>query len=244
MQLLDRRSALKGAAPIIAAAGAAATVLLLTAAPAAAQDFAPRAGDIAVRVGAAWVGFDGGADIEIGGTAVPDGGIDIDDNVTVSGEIEYFFTPNFAASLTLGIPPETTVHGEGDLEAYGELGEVRYGLGALMGKYHYTGFGRFQPFIGAGIAYFAVFDVSDGAISDLEVDDAIGAAVQIGADMMITDRIGLFASVSHAWMDTKSEGSVMVPFPPDAPVVLVEAPAESDITLDPTVVQVGLTVRF
>lgn len=197
-----------------------------------AQQFQPKANDLIVRVGAAALFFDSSASLILAGAPLPAASIRTSNNLTVSLELDYYFMPNFSASLTLGIPPVTHADGTGVLAPVGRLGDVRYGLGAFLMKYHLTNWGRFQPFAGAGLAYFKVLKADGVAVSNLEVDDSFGAALQVGADYMVTPRIGLFASLSHVFLSTQGKGTFLA------------LPIAADVTLDPTIFQAGLAVRF
>ena len=142
------------------------------------------------------------------------------------------FYLNVSASLTVGIPPVTHVDGTGVLAPIGRLGDIRYGLAAFLIKYHFTEWGRFQPFAGGGLGYFKVFNTSGVGLNNLDVEDSIGPAFQIGFDYMFTRQIGMFASVSHAFMNTHGTAT------------FVGLPVTADVKLNPTVFQGGLAVRF
>lgn len=197
-----------------------------------APDYRSKAGDLTVRLGAAGVFFDTSASVELGGAKLPNASVETTDAFTGALEVEYYLRPSFSVSLTAGIPPLTDVDGTGPLEPFGKLGEVRYGLAAVLAKYHFDRWGRFQPFLGAGASYFAVFDTEDAALGDLDVDDAFAPVIQAGADFMVSERVGLYASVTHAFLDTEGSGTAL------------GLPVTADIELDPTVVQGGLLVRF
>jgi outer membrane protein len=197
-----------------------------------AQQFQPKAGDFVVRAGITALHFDSSASLALAGVQLSGAGVNTSNNFTGSLELDYYLVPNISMSLTLGIPPVTHVDGTGVLAPVGRLGDVRYGLGAFLIKYHYSEWGRFQPFAGAGLAYFKVFKASGVGISNLDVDDSVGPGFQVGFDYMVTQQIGLFASVSHAFLNTHGTGT------------FIGLPVTADVKLDPTVFQSGVTVRF
>lgn len=197
-----------------------------------AHEFQPKAGDFVVRAGIAAVHFNSSASATLAGFPLSGAGIHTANNYTGSLELGYYLVPNISASLTIGIPPVMHVDGTGVLAPVGRLGDVRYGLGAFLIKYHFNEWGRFQPFAGAGLAYFKVLNTSGVGVTNLNVDDSLGPALQIGADFMISPQIGLFASVSHAFLYTHGTGTLGV------------SPVVANIKLDPTVFQSGLVVRF
>jgi outer membrane protein len=197
-----------------------------------AQQFQPKAGNLVVRAGITALHFDSSASMTLAGMPLSGGGIDTSNNFTGSLELDYYLVPNISVSLTVGIPPVTHVDGTGVLAPVGRLGDVRYGLGAFLVKYHYNEWGRFQPFAGAGLAYFKVFKASGVGISNLDVDDSLGPGLQVGFDYMLTPQIGLFASLSHVFLNTHGTGT------------FIGLPVTADVKLDPTVVQGGIAVRF
>jgi outer membrane protein len=190
------------------------------------------AGDVFVRAGAASVMFDSSADFSVAGQAVPGGNLKARNNVTVAIEGEYLVTDRIGLSLTIGIPPKSEIVAKGSLAPFGTLGEVRYGTGVILAKYHFDNVGPFQPWVGVGAARFVVMDSDGEAIPDLKVKDAWAAAFQVGADYPVTDRLSLYGSVSKMILETEGNGS-FGPFP-----------VKADVTLDPTIVQGGLAVRF
>jgi outer membrane protein len=199
---------------------------------ATAQEFQTKASDVAVRIGAAGLHFDSGSALTLAGAPLPGAGVRTSNNFTATVELDYYFLPNVSASLTLGIPPVTHVDGTGVLAPVGRLGDIRYGLASLLIKYHFTQWGRFQPFAGGGLAYFKVLTTSDVGLSNLDVDDSVGPALQLGFDYMFTQQIGIFASVSHAFMKTNGTAT------------FAGLPVTAEVKLDPTVFQGGLALRF
>ena len=64
--------------------------------------------------------------------------------------IGYFVTPDVSLLALLGVPPTTTLTGQGTLSGL-TLGKVTYGPSMLTANYHFRQFGAFQPFLGAGV---------------------------------------------------------------------------------------------
>jgi outer membrane protein len=185
-----------------------------------------------LHAGPARLDLDEKASFTAGGQPVPGGNVSIDPQNTAALELGYFFTPNVAVSLTVGVPPKAKIDGAGSLAPMGRLGEITYGPSALTAHYHFTGMGAFRPYVGGGVSYMHVFDTEDGTVSNLEVENTYGPAVQVGAEYMFTDRIGAFVDFKKAWFSTESTGS------------LGPAPVRGDIQLDPAVVHGGLSFRF
>ncbi|MFB2550360.1 OmpW/AlkL family protein [Ensifer soli] len=173
-----------------------------------------------------------GAEVKAGGAKVPGGTISIDNHYTAAFELGYFLTDNIAVSFTGGFPPTVDINGAGTLSPTGKLGAVTYGPTALTAQYHFDEIGRFRPYIGGGPMFMFVFDNKDGALNKLKVDPAIGATVQAGVDMKITDDWGLFVDVKKAYLRTDSSGS------------LGGAPVKADVRLDPLVISAGVSLKF
>ena len=209
------------------------SALGLAASPAAAaDDIGWHAGDFVVKAGAAHLIFDSSAKVDIAGTTVPGGGLKLSDGTAASFEAEYFFTPAISAAINFGIPTTTRVTGTGTLAPAGEAGRVKYGIGVAVARYHFNAAGAFSPYLSAGVGHLFIFDETDGAVTNFKVDDAWAPVVQGGADMHISDRIGVFANVSYAPLKTDGGGAIM------------GAPTTARVTLNPTVIQGGLFYKF
>jgi outer membrane protein len=185
-----------------------------------------------VRVGPALVQLADEADIRIGGGAVPGAGIATDEKVTLALEVGRSFGESWSASVSVGVPPTTDVNGAGALAAYGRLGEITYGPMVVAVQRRFNRGGRVQPYLGGGAAFFHVFDSGDGAIQNIEVDDAFGPMVQAGAYLGIDENWGAFVDVRHAVLKA------------DATASIGAIPVEADVDLDPVVVFIGLSRRF
>jgi len=215
-----------------AAFSAAVAAIAALTTPAHAQDFAPAPGDVTLRTGPAAIIFDASGDFQVLGQDLVGADLTTSDGFTLSVEAEIYVVPEISLSVTMGIPPKSKVDGKGILAPVGRLGSVRYGLGAVLAKYHFNQSSRFQPFIGAGASHFVSFKETDGAVVDLEVDASWGPLVQAGAEYMITPQFGLYASASYSWLKTDGRGTFGV------------MPIEADVTLNPTALQGGVIYRF
>jgi outer membrane protein len=212
--------------------GSSCLVFLLFAAAVRAQDATPQAGEVYVRGGIAGVLFEPGAKFTVAGQRLPDASLTTSDNVTVAAELGYYLRTDVSLSLTVGVPPDTAVNGTGALATIGRLGTVRYGTVAALADYHFNYFGRFQPWVGVGPAFFAIFGTTGDAIQNLKVSDQWGAAVQAGAEYMINQNWGIYTSVSQLFAHTNASGS------------FAGLSVTSKVDLNPLIIQGGLTFRF
>jgi outer membrane protein len=197
----------------------------------AATDLAPAAHSWFGHLGFMVAPYDEKSTITVGGVTDPTADISLAPSYTVSTEAGYFLTPNIAFAISSGYPPTETAEGAGSISGL-TLGKVTGGMTDFNVQYHLTNFGAFQPYVGAGPTYFAVFGTQDGAITNFRVHPAWGANLQIGADWMLTKNLGLFADVKQVFLSTTSTGS------------LGGAPVHTDVQLNPTLFSVGLTLRY
>ena len=206
----------------------AAIVALGAAGEAAAQD----AGRFYVQVGPGQLAPDEDAEIKAGGAPFAGANVSIDSSLTAAIELGYMVTPQFGVSVTGGLPPTEDVNGAGTLAGAGRLGELNYGPAALTGHYHFSQFGPFQPYVGGGLAVMYVFSAEDGSATNLEVENAVGPAVQVGANYMLSERVGVFVDYKKAFFDTESTG------------LLGPVPFVADIQVDPSFLHAGVSFRF
>jgi outer membrane protein len=190
------------------------------------------AGFFFVHLGAAGLILDEGAEIYAGGYRISGGDISVKSHLTFAAEVGYYFTPNIAVSFTGGVPPNVKIKADGSMDGLGRVGATTYGPMTLTAHYHFTGWGRLQPYVGIGPAFMYVFDEKDGLMGSLDIDHAIGVAFQVGADYMITDNWGVFVDVKKAILRTEATG------------FLGPAPIRADVKLDPLVLHTGVTYRF
>ena len=108
----------------------------------------------------------------------------------------YFFNPNWSLEVASGIPmwSSVTINGNSaDGPPSGTvLGNVLQVTTAVTGVYHFTQFGRFQPYLGAGIAPTLTLAVRDGYSTGGSYAPALGFVVQGGFDFMLNQHWGIF----------------------------------------------------
>lgn len=187
-----------------------------------------------IRSGVAHVRFSAGADVAIGGSAVPGGTVSSSSNDTLSLNIGYRFAPDWHARLLVGVPPTTTVRGAGALAGAGVLGKVKYGPAVLTATYDLDRWGALRPYIGAGINYTIVFESRDGALSGLKVDSAWGSVLQLGAEADLANGWLLSFDVRKIFLKTNAYGTVGAGGPA----------ASARVSLNPAVVTLQVGRRF
>lgn len=129
------------------------------------------------------------------------GDVDIENAYIPELDITYFFNKNFAAELILG----TSKHDVSAVQtAVGDidLGSVKLLPPTLTAQYHFNT-EIIRPYVGAGINYTLFYDVDPGTVADnVDYDNSIGFAVQLGFDFDITDRWFLNIDAKYLWLNT------------------------------------------
>lgn len=171
-------------------------------------------------------------DLSVAGTDVPGTALDTKSHYTPTVQIGRFIGSNFAAALTIGIPPHIEINGAGSLEPFGKLAETTYGPATLTLQYRPLREGTFQPYVGAGIAYMLVFSTDDAAFQDVEIDNDLSPALEAGVDIMLTERYGIFLDAKKAFLRTEARGT------------FGGAPVVGQVRLDPWALSAGAVFRF
>ncbi len=185
-----------------------------------------------VHIGPGGIFLNESAKVSLLGAGVPGASVRVASQLTAAVEVGYFITPEIAVSATGGFPPTVDFMGRGTVAGLGRLGTATYGPAVLTASYHFKGFGKFQPYVGAGPTFLIIFGQKDGALTNLKVNNSVGFAGQIGANYMFDEKWGMFVDVKKAYLRTTATG------------LLGGAATKSDVKLDPLVVHTGLTYRF
>lgn len=191
-----------------------------------------------VHAGAAGLFYSPSATVRSGGAEVQGADAHIDPNFVAAVEIGVFPFSGFgllddlAVSVTVGSPPTASIEGAGSVAAAGTIGKTTYGPAVLSAHYHFRSLPYVQPYLGAGFTYAIILSTDDGSMSDLSVESSFGFVAQAGFDVPIGDRFGVFADVKKVLLTTDASGS------------FAGMPTTAELTVDPTVVTVGGTVRF
>ena len=178
-------------------------------------------------------------------------GTSADWNTSVVPELDttYYFTPNFAAELILGVTRHHAT-GTGIVTSGAYAGTNLNGLNVgkswllpptLTLQYHFTNFGAFKPYIGAGVNYTVFFSQSPGntpnngvTITSLHFKDAFGGALQAGFDYMFDKHWGFNVDVKKLYLRpdfTAAANNGAIPLTGTA-------------KLDPWLIGAGLTYKF
>ncbi len=151
-------------------------------------------------------------------------------SVTPELDISYFFTDNIAAELILGTT-SSKIYAENAGGATGQVGKTWILPPTLTLQYHFTDFGAFKPYVGAGLNYTMFYNQdATGALTDIDVEDTFGAALQVGFDYMIDDHWGVNFDVKKLFLrpEWSANGGTLT----------------GKAKLDPWLIGTGLTYRF
>ncbi len=149
----------------------------------------------------------------------------VNDKVIPEFDISYYFTPNFAAELILTYPQKHNVRAGG-----AKIGSLKHLPPTLLAQYHFTNFGAFKPYVGAGINYTRFSGVKDTAGIDWDVKrNSWGGALQVGFDYALDKNWSLNFDVKKVYIDTN---------------VSVGGTNMGKFKVDPLLVGVGVGYRF
>jgi len=172
------------------------------------------------------------------GLSSPNSGLHINSQVIPELDISYFFTPNIAAELILGVTRHH-ITGTGTLQGL-DIGKTTLLPPTLTLQYHFTNFGAFKPYIGAGVNYTVFFNNSAAnvplaglTVTNLHVSNQWGGAVQFGFDYMLDKHWGLNVDVKKLWLQPNYSATVNG-------VIPVSGTAH----IDPWLVGGGVTYKF
>ena len=167
---------------------------------------------------------------------VPDGALNVDQDAAADGkisnavvpelDISYYFTRNISAELILGVTPHT-VTGKGDIAGV-RVGKTTLLPPTLTAQYHFTDFGAFQPYVGAGVNYTFFLNTKDGAATNLKIKSAPGLALQAGFDYMLDANWGVNVDVKKLWLRPDFTATGLT----------------GDLRIDPWLIGAGVTYRF
>ncbi|MER8817126.1 OmpW family protein [Mesorhizobium sp. M0965] len=163
--------------------------------------------------------------------AVPGSGLSYSNTVTPELDISYFFTDNIAAELILGTT-YANIEGQGTIGGLGNIGKVWLLPPTLTLQYHFTDFGAFKPYVGAGVNYTIFYNQEVGSAGALHVKNTFGTALQVGFDYMVDQHWGVNFDVKKVFLK------------PDFDVTVDGAKLTGKADLDPWLIGAGVTYRF
>ena len=150
-------------------------------------------------------------------------GLSINNKTFGEVDVTYFLSPNLAAELVLTTPQKQTVYSNGE-----EIGSFKHLPPSLLMQYHFTDLQGIKPYLGAGINYTRLSDVSLPA--GVSVDShSWGWALQAGLDIPLDRNWSINLDVKKAYIRSD---------------VYVEGSSIGRLKMDPILYAVGLGYRF
>jgi outer membrane protein len=144
-------------------------------------------------------------------------------------DVSYFFTPNVAAELILTYPQKHDLRSNG-----AKIGTLKHLPPTLLAQYHFTQFGKFKPYVGAGVNYtrFSGVNFDPAVVAALNPSikkNSFGLALQAGFDYALDKNWSLNFDVKKVQIktDVRSAGTRVGSF-----------------KVDPVLVGVGVGYRF
>jgi outer membrane protein len=163
----------------------------------------------------------------------------------VSFQGGYSFTPNWSLEVASGFPLWATVTVNGSSPTGPPSGTV---LGKLLpssvpitGVYHFTQFGKFQPYLGAGIAPTFALAVRDGYNAGFSYQPALGVVVQGGFDYMLNNHWGVFVDAKQGFVGATGNSTGVNTAPSLGPIPIM---GTIKTNARPVSFSAGLTYHF
>ena len=149
--------------------------------------------------------------------------LSINDKWLPEVDISYFINPNVAVELILTVPQKQTLSAGG-----AAIGSFKHLPPTLTAQYHFTNFGGFKPYVGAGLNYTRISSVNLPA--GVTVDkNSFGPALQAGVDIPLAKNLYLNFDVKKVYIRTD---------------VAAAGKKIGSFRVDPVLVGVGLGWRF
>ncbi len=167
---------------------------------------------------------------EKGTTDVAKGSVHLQSESVPEIDFTYFITDSIALELIAATATHTARVYNSSLGNL-DLGEVSLLPPTLLLQYHHE-FGKFKPYIGAGVNYTFFYGEDPGQFKGVSYDNSFGWAVQVGADYEIGEKVYLNFDIKRIALST------------DVVVNHNGTIVKSDLDINPYVVGLGVGYRF
>ncbi|RKP45717.1 OmpW/AlkL family protein [Pararobbsia silviterrae] len=181
-------------------------------------------------------------------------GAAVSDADTIGFTGTYFVTDNIAVEGVMGVPPKFYLSGEGQLAAFGELGQVRQWSPTLLLKYYFgQATQRLRPYLGIGVSRVWFSDaqitnqsfISNVAIlngpTTVSVENKWAAVFNGGFTFQITDH--WYAGWSLSYMPLKTTATLYTP-QSQSLVGKLNSVSKADIKLNPIISYINVGYKF
>ncbi len=218
---------------------ALATVTALTLAAPWTSTTAAEAGDWVVRGGVTHISPDEDTG-DIDGMLAPvlsGSEVDVDSATALGLTGTYFVTDTVAVELLASSPFEHDLSIDGALNDP-DLGDTKLLPPTLSAQYHFDTGTSWRPYVGVGVNYTIFFDedvdseAAGAGVTDIDIDNSIGPAAQVGVDYEFGNRWLINADVRY--IDIEADTSVDTG----------PASTDVDVDVDPWIGTVSVGYRF
>lgn len=168
---------------------------------------------------------------ESGTPSVIGGDVKLSDDTVPEIDFSYFFNDRFALELILATAQHKATANKTALNNL-DLGEVSLLPPTLLAQYHHQ-FGKFKPYVGAGLNYTIFYNAEPGIARSVHYDNSLGYAFQIGGDYEIADNLYLNFDVKKLYLSTDVEVNTYA-----------SGTVKADVDIDPWIVGLGIGTRF
>lgn len=168
---------------------------------------------------------------ESGTPSAVGGDVKLTDATVPEIDFSYFFNNNFAVELILATAQHRASANKTSLNNL-DLGEVSLLPPTLLAQYHHE-FGKFKPYIGAGINYTVFYNVEPGIARSVHYDNSFGYALQVGGDYEIAESIYINFDIKKLYLSTEVEVNTYS-----------NGTVTADVDINPWIVGLGIGKRF
>jgi len=151
-------------------------------------------------------------------------GLGVEDGQAVYVNGTYMLSDNIGLELLAATPftHDITLNGT-------KIAETKQLPPTFSVQYHFSPKQSFRPYVGAGINYTTFFsEEATAVISSISLDDSWGLAVQAGFDVDISKDWFFNADIRYIDIETTASTNI----------------GDVDVTIDPTVISLGIGTRF
>jgi outer membrane protein len=204
---------------------------------------AHEAGDFIVRAGVAHVDPDDDSDrLNLNGGLLPGSRAEVEDDTQLGLTFTYMLSNHWGVELLASTPFDHDIKADLGGGTTVDAGSAKHLPPTLSLQYYpMESTSKFQPYVGAGVNYTKFFseDVDSeletviGASGDLELDDSLGWAAQIGFDYEIDEHWLINAAVWYIDLETDAK------FKFDNAAVV-----KTDVDIDPLVYMISIGYKF
>lgn len=164
--------------------------------------------------------------------------VDVDSQTGLGLTAGYFVTDRIAVELLASTQFEHDLAIDGGALNGTELGSVKHLPPTLSAQYHFDTGSQFRPYVGVGINYTIFSDekvdsqAAAVGVTDIDVDNSVGLAGQVGVDYELGNGWLLNAGVRYIDIEAETE------------IKTATGSTKVDVDIDPWVTNIGIGYRF